>query len=156
VNIKNYRRREIMEKRSIRIFAFGGNEVAPVGLKDEKGRPIIPDIPMQWQRTAETCKKIANIIEKRPNYSYVITHGNGPQVGNVLLRAEYSRKILPPLPLDVCGADTQGAMGYMIGQLLYNELASRGIKKEVVAVVTQVVVDKNDPDFQNPSKFIGP
>lgn len=145
-----------MGRKRIRIFAFGGNEVAPVELKDEKGHPVVPDIPMQWQRTNETCKQIANIIKKYPDDLYIITHGNGPQVGNILLRAEYSRKILPPLPLDVCGADSQGAMGYMIGQLLSNELKTKGINKIVVSIVTQVVVRKDDPDFQNPTKFIGP
>ncbi|MFH1618595.1 MAG: hypothetical protein ABIG11_01680, partial [bacterium] len=76
-------------------------------------------------------------------------------VGNILLRAEYSRSILPSLPLDVCGADTQGAMGYMMAQLS-NELKTRGIDKVAAAIVTQVVVDKSDPDFQNPSKYVGP
>jgi carbamate kinase len=145
-----------MRKKKIRIFAFGGNEVAPVDLKDEKGNPIPADIPMQWQRTAETCKNIADIIEEFPEDNYIITHGNGPQVGNILLRAEHSLDILPPLPLDVCGADSQGAMGYMIGQLLRNELKSRNIDLSVDTIVTQVVVDKNDPNFKNPTKFIGP
>lgn len=142
--------------KKIKIFAFGGNEVAPVDMKDEKGNPVIPNIPLQWQRTAETCKKISEIIKKYPDDLYIITHGNGPQVGNILLRAEYSRKILPPLPLDVCGADSQGAMGYMIAQLLSNELKTKGIDKQVVCIVTQVVVNEDDPDFKNPTKFIGP
>lgn len=142
--------------KKVRIFALGGNEVAPVDIKDKKGNPVLPDIPMQWQRTAETCKAIADIIEEYPDDKYIITHGNGPQVGNILLRAEHSLDILPPLPLDVCGADSQGAMGYMIGQLLNNELRVRKINKSVDTIVTQVVVDKNDPNFQNPTKFIGP
>lgn len=143
------------KKKHIRIFAFGGNEVAPVGLKDKSGKAINPDIPMQWQRTAQTCREIAGVIEQYPEDEYIITHGNGPQVGNVLLRAEYSRAILPPLPLDVCGADTQGAMGYMISKL-GEELRSRGLDRYVSALVTQVVVKKDDPAFQNPTKFIGP
>ncbi len=141
--------------RKIRLFAFGGNEVAPAGLTDAEGKSIIPDIPMQWQRTDGTCKEIADIIAANPDDDYIITHGNGPQVGNILLRAEYSHKILHALPLDVCGADTQGAMGYMIA-MLGNELRSRGIDKIVAETVTQVVVNKDDPDFQNPTKFIGP
>lgn len=145
-----------MAKKHIRIFAFGGNEVSPVGLTDEKGKPIIPDIAMQWKRTSETCKHIVRIIKQFPDDIYVITHGNGPQVGNVFLRSEYSRPILPPIPLDVCGSDTQGSMGYMIGQILGNELRANGIDKTVVGIVTQVVVDKNDPAFQNPTKYIGP
>jgi len=145
-----------MAKKNLRIFAFGGNEVSPVGLKDPKtGKDLVPDIALQWQRTAQTCKLVADIIEKHPDDLYVMTHGNGPQVGNILLRAEYSRPILPSLPLDICGADSQGAMGYMMS-LLASELQMRGIKRVVSALVTQVVVDKNDPDFQSPSKFVGP
>lgn len=145
-----------MSKKTIRIFAFGGNEVSPVGLKDSKtGKSINPDIPMQWQRTAQTIKNVADIFENHPQDYYVLTHGNGPQVGNVLLRAELCRNSLPPLPLDVCGADTQGAMSYMIAQL-NNELNIRGIDNIVVGIVTQVVVDRDDPDFKNPSKYIGP
>jgi len=142
--------------KKIRIFAFGGNEVSPVGLKDPKtGKSINPDIAMQWQKTAETAKLVADIFEKHPDDLYVMTHGNGPQVGNVLMRAELCRDTLPPLPLDVCVADTQGAMAYMIAQL-NNELNIRGIDNIVAGIVTQVVVDKDDPDFKNPSKYIGP
>lgn len=141
--------------RRIRMFAFGGNELAPVGLTDESGKAIIPDIPMQWQKTAETCKEIADIIVANPGDDYIMTHGNGPQVGNILLRAEYSHRILHALPLDVCGANTQGALGYMLA-MLGNELRNRGIDKIAAETVTQVVVSKDDPDFQNPTKFIGP
>ncbi|MBC7195009.1 MAG: carbamate kinase [Caldisericia bacterium] len=95
-------------------------------------------------------------MKQYPDDIYVITHGNGPQVGNVFLRSEYSRPILPPIPLDVCGSDTQGSMGYMIAQILGNELRANGINKTIVGIVTQVVVDKNDPGFQNPTKYIGP
>ncbi|MCX5785650.1 MAG: carbamate kinase [Elusimicrobia bacterium] len=142
--------------KKIRIFAFGGNEVAPVGLKDPKsGKAINPDIAMQWQRTADTCKLVADIFQQHPEDLYVMTHGNGPQVGNVLMRAELCRDTLPPLPLDVCVADTQGAMAYMLGQL-NNELNIRGIDNILAGIVTQVVVDKDDPDFKSPSKYIGP
>ncbi|MGC8728983.1 MAG: hypothetical protein ACP5SD_06900 [Elusimicrobiales bacterium] len=141
--------------KTIRIFAFGGNEVSPVGLKDKNGKTINPDIPMQWQRTAQTVKNVADIFEKHPEDYYVLTHGNGPQVGNVLLRSEYSRNFLFPLPLDVCVADTQGAMAYMIAQF-NNELNIRGIDNIVSGIVTQVVVGADDPDFKNPSKYIGP
>ena len=141
----------------IRIFAFGGNEVSPAGLKDEKtGKTINPGIAMQWRRTKKTCEFVADIMKTHPQDTYIITHGNGPQVGNVLLRAEYSRPILASLPLDVCGADTQGAMGYMMAQLLTNELKLKGINKIAAETVTQVLVDDDDPDFRNPSKFIGP
>lgn len=140
--------------KKIRIFAFGGNEVAPVGLKDKDGKAINPDIAMQWQRTAETGKLVADIFEKHPEDRYVITHGNGPQVGNILQRAEMCRPTLFPLPLDVCVADTQGAMSFMMAQL-NNELNIRGIDNILAGVVTQVVVNKDDPDFQNPSKYVG-
>jgi carbamate kinase len=141
--------------KKIRIFAFGGNEVSPVGLKDKDGKAINPDIAMQWQRTAETSKLVADIFEKHPEDRYVMTHGNGPQVGNVLMRAEMCRPTLPPLSLDVCVADTQGAMSFMMAQL-NNELNIRGIDNIVAGIVTQVVVNKDDPDFNNPSKYIGP
>ena len=145
-----------MSGKRVRIFALGGNEISPVDIKDAAGKAIIADIPMQWQRTAQTCTEIANIIEEFPEDSFVIVHGNGPQVGNILLRAEHSLDILPPLPLDICGADSQGAIGYMIGQLLNNELRVRNISRSVDTIVTQVVVDKNDPNFQSPTKFVGP
>jgi len=141
--------------KKIRIFAFGGNEVAPVGLKDKGGKAINPDIAMQWQRTADTGKLVADIFEKHPEDRYVMTHGNGPQVGNILMRAEMCRPQLFPLSLDVCVADTQGAMSFMLAQL-NNELNIRGIDNIVAGIVTQVVVNKDDPDFQNPSKYIGP
>ncbi len=141
--------------KKIRIFAFGGNEVSPVGLKDAAGKTLNPDIAMQWQRTAVTGKLVADIFEKHPKDLYVMTHGNGPQVGNVLMRAELCRESLPPLPLDVCVADTQGAMAFMLAQL-NNELNVRGIDNIVAGIVTQVVVNKDDPDFKNPSKYIGP
>ncbi|MCM2322370.1 MAG: carbamate kinase [Oligoflexia bacterium] len=142
-------------KKKLWIFSLGGNEVSPMDLKDPKtGKPVTPDIPLQWQRTVQTLRSIADVIEKRPNDYYLLTHGNGPQVGNILLRAEYARGILHTLPLDICGADSQGAMGYMLAQLS-NELRMRGVNKVVAETVTQVVVNPKDPDFQNPSKFIG-
>lgn len=140
--------------KKIRIFAFGGNEVAPVGLKDKNGKTINPDIPTQWQRTADTCKLVADIFEKHPEDYYVMTHGNGPQVGNILMRSEMCRPTMFPLPLDVCVADTQGAMSFMLGQL-NNELNVRGIDNIAAGIVTQVVVDKDDPAFQSPSKYVG-
>jgi carbamate kinase len=140
--------------KKIRIFAFGGNEVAPVGLKDKNGKTINPDIAMQWQRTAETARLVADIFEKHPEDGYVVTHGNGPQVGNILQRAEMCRPSMFPLPLDVCVADTQGAMAFMMAQL-NNELNVRGIDNIVAGLVTQVVVNGDDPDFKNPSKYVG-
>jgi carbamate kinase len=89
-------------------------------------------------------------------YRVVITHGNGPQVGFILLRSEAAKNILHQVPLDSCGADTQGAIGYQIVQTLSNELRQRNIERNVAVVITQTVVDKNDQAFKNPSKPIGP
>jgi carbamate kinase len=88
-------------------------------------------------------------------WDVVVTHGNGPQVGFILRRSELSRHELHEVPLDSCGADTQGAIGYMFQKALHNEFKQRGLKKEAATVVTQVLVDKDDPAFRNPSKPIG-
>ena len=143
-------------RKSLKLFALGGNEVSPAGgWSAELGRFVVPDIAAQWQRTAHTCRMLAEIIKSKPNDFHIITHGNGPQVGNILLRAEFASSILHRIPLDICGADTQGAMGYMLTQLSY-ALQMLGVKRTVAETVTQVVVDPDDPDFANPSKFIGP
>ena len=143
-------------KKCLRIFALGGNEVAPTDIVDpETGKTINPDIPAQWRRAAKTCDLLSEIIQTYPDDYFVVTHGNGPQVGNILLRSEYSLPILPPIPLDVMVADTQGAMGFMLAHIA-NALRVRGINKGLATIVTQVVVDPDDPDFKYPSKFIGP
>jgi carbamate kinase len=143
-------------KKRLRIFALGGNEVAPTDIIDPKtGKTINPDIPAQWRRAATTCNLLSEIILKDPDDYYILTHGNGPQVGNILLRSEYSLPILPAIPLDVIVADTQGAMGFMLAHTS-NALRMRGINKPFATIVTQVVVDPDDPDFKDPSKFIGP
>ena len=108
----------------------------------------------QFQNARDTAKHIASMIED--GYNMVITHGNGPQVGNALLRVEASKDIVPPLSLDLCGAQTQAELGYMIQQALGNELRSRRIDRVVTTVVTQVVVDRADPSFLHPTKPIGP
>ena len=142
--------------KKLRIFALGGNEVSPTGQFDPKtGKFKIPDLPEQWKRTSDTCELLAKIIKENPEDYYILTHGNGPQVGNIILRAEYSKPILHPLPLDVCDADTQGAMGYMLAQLT-NSLRIMGIDRIVAETITRIVVDQNDKDFKNPTKFIGP
>ena len=143
-------------KKKLRIFALGGNEVSPTGQIDAKtGKFIIPDLPEQWKRTSDTCELLAKIIKDNPEDYYILTHGNGPQVGNIILRAEYSKPILHPLPLDVCDADTQGAMGYMLAQLT-NSLRIIGVNRIVAETITRIVVDQNDENFKNPTKFIGP
>lgn len=128
------------------VVAIGGNSL----VKDKDHRTV----PDQFDSTRETCAHIAGMIEQ--GWDVVITHGNGPQVGFILLRSEMASDVLHTVPLDSCGADTQGAIGYMIQQSLYNEFKKRGIKKQAATAVTQVVVGKDDPAFQNPSKPIGP
>ena len=90
------------------------------------------------------------------NKKVIITHGNGPIVGNIVIRNEAARDIIPPMPLYICNADSEGGIGFMIQQALYNQLKQLNIKREVATVVTQVVVDKNDPAFSNHTKPIGP
>jgi len=131
---------------NVAIVAIGGNSL----IKD-KNHLTVPD---QFDATRETCTHIAGMIEQ--GWKVVITHGNGPQVGFILLRSELASNVLHTVPLDSCGADTQGAIGYMIQQCLYNEFKQREIKKSVVSVVTQTLVEKNDPAFQSPTKPIGP
>lgn len=97
---------------------------------------------------------IAQLIEE--GVQVVLSHGNGPIVGNILIRNEAVRDQIPPMPLDVCGADSQGGIGYMMQQALQNELRARGVDRTVVTVVTQVVVDERDPAFRRPTKPIGP
>lgn len=144
------------EMQHLRIFALGGNQVSPSGRTDpHTGKPIIPDVAAQWRHTAETCECLADIIRQHPLDWYVLTHGNGPQVGNILLRAELAKGAIHSLPLDVAVADTQGAMGYMLAQLR-NSLAIHGLERVVAETVMQVLVDRDDPDFQDPTKFIGP
>ncbi len=128
------------------VVAIGGNSL----IKDDQHRTV----PDQFAATRETAIHITGMI--KAGWDVVITHGNGPQVGFILLRSELASHILHPVPLDSCGADTQGALGYMIQQCLYNEFLRQGVQKQAATVVTQVVVDSDDPAFKNPSKPIGP
>lgn len=127
------------------VVAIGGNSL----IKDESHKSV----PDQFDAVRETATHIAEMIEQ--DWNVVVTHGNGPQVGFILLRSELSSGVLHPVPLDSCGADTQGAIGYMIQQALHNEFLRRGIARQCVTVVTQVLVDSNDPALHNPSKPIG-
>ena len=128
------------------VVAIGGNSITKAG---QRGT-----IPEQFDNARETARHIAQMVER--GYDVVVTHGNGPQVGNILLRAEMGSSVLPLLPLDTCGADSQGGMGYMIQQVLGNELKRLGMERTVATVITQTVVDGDDPAFANPSKPIGP
>ncbi len=127
------------------VVAIGGNSL----IKDEAHKSV----PDQFAAVRETAVHIADMIDQ--GWNVVITHGNGPQVGFILLRSEYARNVIHTVPLDSCGADTQGAIGYMIQQALHNEFSRRRIRRQCATVVTQVLVDKDDPAMHNPSKPIG-
>lgn len=133
--------------KKLAVVAVGGNSL----ILDPK-KVTVED---QYIAAAETSKHIADMIEA--GWDVAIGHGNGPQVGFILRRSEIAAKYegMHEVPLDVCGADSQGAIGYSLQQTLQNELISRGINKPVATVVTQVKVDKNDKAFQNPTKPIG-
>jgi len=130
--------------RSIMI-ALGGNALSP---KDQTGT-----IKEQFERTRQSLNGIMEFIKMGCNIC--ITHGNGPQVGNELLRMDLTHEQVPPLPLGLCVAATQGTIGYMIQQSLQNKLRTFKLDKEVVTLVTQVRVDENDPAISNPTKFVG-
>jgi carbamate kinase len=134
-------------KRKIAVVAIGGNSL----IKDEKHKTVED----QYQAAKETTCHIADMIEA--GWDVAIGHGNGPQVGFILRRSEIAARVegMHEVPLDVCGADSQGAIGYALQQTLQNELYRREIKKNVATVITQVLVDKNDIAFQKPSKPIG-
>lgn len=128
------------------VIALGGNALQAAG------KPATA--AAQLEVVEETAAYIADIIEK--GYEVVIAHGNGPQVGRIVLQNEAASDITPALPFDVCGAESQGYIGYHIQQGLSKVLRHRGIHKQVATVVTQVVVDQDDPKFKSPSKPIGP
>jgi carbamate kinase len=134
-------------QRKIAVVAIGGNSL----IKDEKHKTVED----QYLAAKETTCHIADMIEA--GWDVAIGHGNGPQVGFILRRSEIAARVegMHEIPLDVCGADSQGAIGYALQQTLQNELYRRKIKKNVATVITQVLVDRNDKAFQNPSKPIG-
>jgi carbamate kinase len=133
--------------KKLAVVAIGGNSL----IKD-KNHQTVPD---QYQAAKETCHHIADMIEQ--GWDVAIGHGNGPQVGFILRRSEIAASVakMHEVPLDSCGADTQGAIGYHLQQNLQNEFGQRGMKKAAATVVTQVLVDQGDPAFQNPTKPIG-
>jgi len=134
-----------MKKQGIAVVAVGGNAL----IKDKAHRTVQD----QYEAAKDTMKHIVDMIEK--GWDVVITHGNGPQVGFILRRSELAKHVLHEVPLDYCGADTQGAIGYMFQMALGNEFKRRGLQKDVATVVTQTVVNKHDPAFKNPTKPIG-
>jgi len=127
------------------ILAVGGNSL----IVDEAHKSVED----QYHAIEETCKHIAGLLAR--GWRVVVTHGNGPQVGFILRRSELSRHELHDVPLDSCGADTQGAIGYQIQKAMYNEMKAWPVRPEVATVVTQVLVDREDPAFKQPSKPIG-
>ena len=136
-----------MKRPKIFVVALGGNSIikrsnSSISLKE------------QYSNLRETCGQLIELAEG--DTRLVITHGNGPQVGNLLLANELARDVVPSMTLDICGAATQGFMGYMIQQTLANRLRQAGLKHNITTIVTQVIVDSNAPDFEKPTKPIGP
>ena len=129
------------------VVALGGNAL----LRDNE----IGTIEEQEKNTTETLENLVHLLND--GYELVITHGNGPQVGNILMRNDAGESMynIAPMPLDVCVADSQGGIGYMIERMMRNILNEHGIKKNIISIISMVVVDPNDPAFENPSKRIG-
>jgi carbamate kinase len=128
------------------VVALGGNAISAPGKAGT--------IDEQFAQVSATAEVLCDAIER--GYQLIVTHGNGPQVGNILRRVELARSELYPIPLEVCVADTQAGMGYMIAQCLSNAMNRRNLTCDVTAVVTTVLVDPDDPAFQQPNKAIGP
>jgi carbamate kinase len=135
-----------MKKKNI-VIALGGNALLR---GDQTGT-----IEQQEKNTEDTLKNILYLIKE--GHNIILSHGNGPQVGNILMRNDAGMQNygIPQMPLDICVADSQGGIGYMIERVLRNVLTEAGIKKDILTLVTQTVVDKNDPAFQNPTKRVG-
>ncbi len=133
--------------KKIAVVALGGNALLR---SNEAGT-----IEQQEEHTLRTCEKLIGLLKL--GYNLVITHGNGPQVGNILLRNEAGFNLynIPKMPLDICVADSQGGIGYMIERQMRNALSKTNLRRNVLAIITQVLIDINDPAFQNPSKPIG-
>src|SRR5262245_34463876 len=127
------------------VVAVGGNSLIV-----DREHESIPD---QYQAAAVTAHHIADMIAA--GWNVVITHGSGPQVGFILRRSEIALGEVPPVPMDYAAADLQGAIGYMFQRALRNEFRRRGLQRSAIAVVTQVLVDRNDPAFADPAKPIG-
>jgi carbamate kinase len=128
------------------VVALGGNALSPPG-----GTGDVREMRAALEVTAES---LADIVER--GTSLVVTHGNGPQVGRILLQQEYAAAQVPPMPMDVCGAQSQGQIGYLLAQTLDTALSRRGIGTRAICLVTQIVVDGRDPAFRRPTKPVGP
>jgi carbamate kinase len=134
-----------MQKPRLALVAVGGNSL----IQDERHKSLRD----QYAVARESMRHIAEMIAQ--GWNVVIVHGNGPQVGFLLRSSELARPEVDPIPLDFCGADTQGAIGYMFQQELYNEFRERGIHRQPVTLITQTVVRQDDPAFQSPTKPVG-
>ena len=135
-------------EKKVTVIALGGNAILQPGQRGTFAE--------QMKNVETTCQQLAQMVESG-KYKIIITHGNGPQVGNLLLQNETAKDVAAPMPLYVCGAESQGLIGYMMQQTLHNLLVDKGKGAIPVAtVVTQVVVDKQDQAFQNPTKPVGP
>jgi carbamate kinase len=133
-------------KPKVALIAFGGNALLPEnqrGLQDE-----------QMRNARKAAELMVHIVRK--GYELIVVHGNGPQVGNLLIQMEEAVTKIPPYTLDVCDAMTEGSMGFMLERAITNELRRHSLDKEVASLVTQVVVDRNDPAFAHPTKPVGP
>jgi carbamate kinase len=128
------------------VVALGGNALSPSG-----GDGSVEELRDALARTAGV---LAGLVAD--GVSLVLTHGNGPQVGRILLQQELSASEVPPMPMDVCGAQSQGQLGYLLAQAMDNALREHGVRREVLSLVTQVVVDGRDPAFRRPAKPVGP
>jgi carbamate kinase len=133
-------------KQKTALIAFGGNALLP---DHQRGLP-----EEQMRNAQHAARLMVHVVRK--GYELIIVHGNGPQVGNILLQMEEAVTKVPPFSLDVCDAMTEGSMGFMLEKAIINELRTRSIDKEVATIVTQVVVDKEDPAFAEPTKPVGP
>ena len=128
------------------VVALGGNAILQAGQRGTASE--------QRSNVQQAAEQVAQML--LADYQIIMTHGNGPQVGNILLQNELGKASVPAMPLDICGAESQGLIGYMLQQALVNALAQKGLKRQFVTLVTQVIVDPHDAAFHNPSKPIGP
>lgn len=135
-----------IRKNPLVVLAIGGNSL----IKNPRKMTVLD----QYRSAGETSHHIAHLV--RMGYRIVVTHGNGPQVGFILLRSEAAKDVIHQVPLESCVADTQGAIGYQIAQTLRNELNRQRVSRKIAAVVTQVQVSRSDPAFRKPTKPIGP
>ena len=132
--------------RGVAVIAFGGNAILKEGERGTQEEQI--------RHTDEACELMSQIVQR--GFDVVIVHGNGPQVGNILIQMEEATTKVPPFSLDVCVAVSEGSMGYMLERSLRNNFRRRNIRKDVATLITQVTVDPRDPAFENASKPIGP